>query len=252
MRIKPAELGIGFGSQDEEAAGLVQGVEAGEVQVGPVHDVEGAGLGQEQVHDLDVVELAIGDVDESRNTAAQVQQGMQLDRRLGLAEVGPREQRQAEIDGGRIQSVDGVVQLQTEVFVPVEAAGRVDETLGEVGVDAPVPNLIGVGQGVARDATTDDHVIELGGLCAQAGLDIAQAFPVGDLGEGHAAILIRTSEPLDLAVAAVALHATPKGVPWQMIHDLREDQPSRIHAPPPTAVQPGQESGDIRSPHSSR
>ena len=123
MRIKPAELGIGFGSQDEEAAGLVQGVEAGEVQVGPVHDVEGAGLGQEQVHDLDVVELAIGDVDESRNSAAQVQQGMQLDRRLGLAEVGPREQRQAEIDGGRIQSVDGVVQLQTEVFVPVEAGG---------------------------------------------------------------------------------------------------------------------------------
>ena len=99
VRVKTAQLSVGFGAHDEEGVRPVQGVEPGEVHVGPVHDVEGAGLGHQQVHDVDVVELAGGDVDEGRDGAAQVEKCVQLDRRLGLAEVGPREQRETQIDG---------------------------------------------------------------------------------------------------------------------------------------------------------
>ena len=60
-----------------------------------------------------------------------------------------REQRQAKIDGGGVQRVDRVGDIQARVLVDVKAPCRMDETLSEIGVEAPVPGLIGVGQGVA-------------------------------------------------------------------------------------------------------
>ena len=54
-----------------------------------------------------------------------------------------------KIDGGGVQSIDRVGDIQARVLVDVKAPCRMDETLSEIGVEAPVPGLIGVGQGVA-------------------------------------------------------------------------------------------------------
>ena len=48
--------------------------------------------------------LAVRNADEGRDVAAQVQQRVQFDGGLVLAEPGPREQRQTQVDGGRIQA----------------------------------------------------------------------------------------------------------------------------------------------------
>jgi hypothetical protein len=53
-----------LGARDEEAARLIERVEPLIVQVAPIHDVEGAGLDKQQVQHVDVVHLAVGDVDE--------------------------------------------------------------------------------------------------------------------------------------------------------------------------------------------
>ena len=63
----------------------MQDEEPFEVHVAPVHDVEGAWLRQQDIEDVDVVQLAVGDMDESRDIAPQIQQGMEFDRRLGGA-----------------------------------------------------------------------------------------------------------------------------------------------------------------------
>ena len=47
----------------------------------------------------------------------------------------------------------------------------------------------------------------------------------------------------DLAVAAIALYATPKGVHGQMIDDLRENEFAYIHGPCPPAIP--QEHGEL-------
>ena len=70
--IQAAIAPVGLGADDEEGGGLVEGVEAVEVEVAAVHDVEGTGFGQEQVKDLDIVQFAIGDVDKRGNTAFKV------------------------------------------------------------------------------------------------------------------------------------------------------------------------------------
>ncbi len=83
--------------------------------------------------------------------------------------------------------------------------------------------------------TTDAHVAALLVGRAQTGLDIPQALPAGQLGEGHAQVLVPAGEVLDLVVAVVALDAGAKRVGRQEVHKLREDRPSGVHPPSPSA-----------------
>src|SRR5664280_3030266 len=63
-RIQAPCIEVLLGARDEEASRLIERVEPLEVQVTPIHDVEGAGLDKKQVQYIDVVHLAVGDVDE--------------------------------------------------------------------------------------------------------------------------------------------------------------------------------------------
>ncbi len=103
MRVTPLDLEIRLAAGYEEAAGLVKAIQALEAEKAPIHDVERAGLGQQLIEDVDLMHLAVADVDEGRDVAAQVEQRVQFDRRLGRAKGCPRKHRQAQIDGGRIQ-----------------------------------------------------------------------------------------------------------------------------------------------------
>ena len=225
-----AELGVRLRSQDEEAAAEMKTMEALEVEVGPVHDVERPGFRNQHVQDVDVMQLSVGYVNECGNVAMQVEERVQLDGALRFAEPRPREQRQAEVDRRGVKRVDGVLDIKAgKRVVGVDAPGDVDEVLREVGVDPPVTGLVGVGEVVAGHPATDAHVVELSGLGAQAGFDVAQAAPVGELGEGHAPVLIRTCECLDIAVPAISRDTAAERVPWQVLHDLGENQAAGIH-----------------------
>src|ERR1019366_10147338 len=73
---------VSLGARDEETSRLIQRIEPLEVQVTPIHDVEGAGLDEQQVQYIDVVHLAVGDVDEGWDRSPQIEQRVQLDGRL--------------------------------------------------------------------------------------------------------------------------------------------------------------------------
>jgi hypothetical protein len=64
---------------------------------------------------------------------------------------------------------------------------------------------------------------------SQAGYDIAEAFPVGQLGEGQAKKLIETKEVFDFVVPAVAPDAFAEFVHRQESHDLGEDGRLGVH-----------------------
>ena len=74
---------------------------------------------------------------------------MEFDRSFALAEMSPRKKRQTKIDGGRIEGINGLFQFDTKVFVGVKNSGLGNEDLGEVGVDSPIADLIGVSQGIS-------------------------------------------------------------------------------------------------------
>ena len=182
-------------------------VKPGEVQVAAVHDVECAGLHRKGVQNVHVVHLGVGHEDHRGDVAPQVHQGVRLDAPLRLPELRPREQGEAEVDGGRVEGVDSVGQIHPEVLPGVQRPGHRDENLGEVGVDPPVPYLIGTGQGIAVNRAPEPHVVKLRPGGEQAGLDVSETFPEGELGEGHCQKLIPTGEGLDLEMAVVSVDA---------------------------------------------
>src|SRR5206468_11461699 len=164
----------GCGAGYKEAFGLVQPVKQFEIDVSSVHDVESARLGQQQVQNVDIVQFAIADVKERRDVAAQVQQCVQLDGRLGRAKRSPSKHRQAQVDGAGIQSVDSIFEIDAERFCGIKTTGDGDERLSKVGVDAPVATLVGIGQSTARNPALDAHVVQFARLRAQARFDVAQ------------------------------------------------------------------------------
>ena len=59
LRVTAAVAGIGLAADNKEGGGQGQGEQALEVEVGAVHDVDGARLGEEQVEDVDIVQFTV-------------------------------------------------------------------------------------------------------------------------------------------------------------------------------------------------
>jgi hypothetical protein len=117
-----AKLHILARPHDEEGGRQRDPVESGRVNVSAIHDVKSPGLGWDAIQGSVIVHMGAGDLDNCRNTASQIQQRMQFHSGLAVRPGSPREQGQTEVDGGRIQSVDNLFQLQTELVLGVEKA----------------------------------------------------------------------------------------------------------------------------------
>ncbi len=173
------DLEVGLAASHEEAAGLMNPMESLEIEIAPIHDVKRTGLGDQLIEDMNLVHLAIADVEEGRDIAAQIEQRVQFDRSLGGTERCPRKYRQAQIDGGCIQGVDGVCQIDAKRFVPVKRSSHAHQALSVIGVDAPVAHGVGISQSIACNHRSNSEMIELGTLCSQTSLEIAQALTIG-------------------------------------------------------------------------
>src|ERR1019366_1832381 len=104
-RIAALEQDILFGAHDEKRGAEREDEETFEVDVAAIHDVKRTRLRQNFVEDVDVVHFAFGNADKRGDIAMKVEQRMHLDGGFVLAEPRPRKQRQAEIDGGRVQRI---------------------------------------------------------------------------------------------------------------------------------------------------
>src|ERR1022692_3967310 len=229
-RLQTIELQAVFAASDEERSRPLKAMEPPKIHITTVHHVERSRLGHQFVQHAPVGHFSLGNPDQGGNRAAQVQQRIELKRRLGGAEAGPRKQAQAKINRGGIQGVNGLRQLDGERFVGVEAAGAGDQYLRQVVVDTPVPRAIGVGQRTVGDGRTKAHPIELVWARTQADFYVRQAIPVSDLGEGHGQELVPTGEVTNPIVALVAVDTTAKLFAMNPVHDLTENWLFGAHA----------------------
>src|SRR5208337_970458 len=126
-------------------------------------------------------------------------------------------------------SVDCVMEFHAEAVMRVEPAGSTDQTLRELGIDAPVARFVRIGQRRTAHGLAKAHVVELLAMCRQTRLDVAQTLAVGELREGHRAKLFRACERSGSMIAAVALHDALEARPGQKIHQLRKQRLASIH-----------------------
>jgi hypothetical protein len=183
-----------------------------------------------EIQRIDLVRLAVHDVDEGGNIAAQVQQRMQAHRRLGAAKRCPRKHRQTQIDGRGIEGIDRGIQFDGQRFAGVQRASDVDEMLRQIGINLPRARHVRVGQRVARNrGAAKAHVVQALALSTQVDLDVAKRLSEGQLREGHSKELIQAREVLDFEVALMGCHAAAKDAQRQMRHELSEHELALMH-----------------------
>ena len=80
------------------------------------------------------MQLAIADVNKTRDIASQIEQGMQLDSGFGCSKRRPGENRQTQSDGGRVERINCVVQIDAklEVLNPAAFAITIEKPGGVV------------------------------------------------------------------------------------------------------------------------
>jgi hypothetical protein len=105
-RVDAPGIGVRLRPGDKKRTRLIECEQPLEIEIRPIHHVESTGLGDQQIEHVDIVQFAVGDVDEGGNGPAQIEQGMQFDRCLGGSEGRPGKHREAEIDRGRIERVN--------------------------------------------------------------------------------------------------------------------------------------------------
>jgi len=242
-RVHTPGVHVALGSGDKEGGALMQGVQAREVQITPVQDVKGPRLDGQQVQHLHIVHLAVADVDEGWDGAAQVQQGVHLHGGLGGAKRCPVEQAQTQVDGGRVQCVHSVLEFEPEVFVQVKLARSSNQHGGQVCPDAPVARLVGIGQGRTMRRMSKTHGVKLAGIGPQARFDIAQRLAPSQLGEGHDTELLGTAQTAHTQISPVAGDDARKAGPRHKLHDLCKQGFADIHGRSPRAIVLGSYTG---------
>lgn len=140
---------IRLGPDDEERWRSVGDMEPGEIQKATIHDVAGARFSREQVHSVDFVKFAVADVNKSRDTASQIQQGMKTHGTFSFSEMSPREDGQTQVDSRCIQSIDRVFLFYRHRFFLVKLSGHGDQMMGKIDVDAPIPCFVRFRKGAA-------------------------------------------------------------------------------------------------------
>src|SRR5208282_887263 len=162
--------------------------------------------------------------DQGGNRAAQIQERVQFDRGLGRTKPRPGKQGQAEVDGGGIQSVNRLCQLDAHRFIRIQTAGTGDERVSQVGVDAPVAGAVGVGQGAVSHGGTEAHAEKEILPGTQTNFDVGQAIPVSDLGKSHGQKLVPTGEVINLAVAVITVDTTAELLRMNPVGQLRKNK----------------------------
>jgi hypothetical protein len=224
------ESSVALCTGDKEAPCGVNGVKAFEIDVTPIHQVEGPGFDRQIVEHVDLVHLAIADIDKTGDVALQIEQGVKFDSGLGSTKWSPRMQRQAKVDSSCVERVNRGVQVDAKRLVDVQRSSNADQVLGEVGINLPRACCIGVGQRIARDCfAAKAQVIKSRRLRPQIDLDVSQRFAVSKLREGHGQELIEARKVLNFEVAVVECHATTERSQRQMSHDLSENEFALMH-----------------------
>ena len=234
--VHPASPHPALRTGDEERARLMQTVESCEIDVRAIHYIKRAGLDRQDIEHIHVPHLAVADVNERGNRASQVQKRMHLDRRLGGAEGRPAEHTQTQIDGARIERVNGGAERadfaldRADWVVGVERLRPCNQVHRKRLIDAPIAQIQGVGKRCAGGGIFEPHVKELGSVGHQTNMNIPQRLAPSQLRESQDAKNIGTAQTPHARVAMTPIHDAPERLPGHKLHKLCEQRLSYVHA----------------------
>ena len=222
-----AEVWLGAG--DEESSARMNPMPPGEVEGAAIHEVERAGFPDQWVEDVDVRPAACGENDDGGKVALEGPQGVEFDGGLALPKRGPRKQRETPVHRGGIPRVSRRLEFEAKGFIGAERGGWLEEPLGEVGKDAPVPLFVGPRQRVAGGGLSEAGVVEFRAEGRQTGFDVAQTFAPSPWCECPHEELFVGGQLADAEVAVVTGDTLVEFVLGQEVEELGEDGATFVH-----------------------
>ena len=154
---------------------------------------------------------------------------MEFDGSLVLTELGPREQRKTEVNGGGVQSVGGGLEVGEERVFGVKRGGLSDEDLSEVGKDAPITLFVGIGQRAAGGRLAETGVIKFWTEGGQTGFDVTETFAPSELGESEYEEVFVGGKFADEMIAVVTGDTLVELVLGEEVQELGEDGATFVH-----------------------
>lgn len=225
----PGVTHIVLGPDNEGDLSLMQRLQSGEIEIAAIDDHDGTRRPLNHVENLDVVHLAGGDMDENGNGAAQIDNRVGLDSRLGRAKVGLGKQTQTQIDGGGVHRIKRFLDFQSNVVALMDFDGGRNQPMTECFEQSPIASFVGVGQRGAGYLAANPNVVELGALRIEASDQIPQAFPTGQLGIRDAQKLRPGREVSDSVVRRISVDEMLEMTEGNEVQQLREYRPTTIH-----------------------
>ena len=174
-----------------------------------------------------------GHINIGRNAAAQIQQGVNLDRTFVPAKLSPGKKGQAQIDGGGSEGVNGLVLVHGEGVGAREWARLREAPRREIGLAAPGARLVGVGARGARNPTAEAPRSELGLRRPPPRCDVAPTFALSERSESAAEKLIPARKIFAGVLTLIALDRELLLVGGDELRELRENRWPRVHRLPP-------------------
>src|ERR1700726_3917984 len=91
-------LHVDFCARDEECACLMDRIKSAEIDIAAIHDIDGAGLRNDQIQRQGIAHFTVRNVNETGDWATQIKERAHLYPSFGRAKIRPRKERQTQID----------------------------------------------------------------------------------------------------------------------------------------------------------
>jgi hypothetical protein len=168
---------------DEEHPGLGPFREQSVVVVASVIDHDGPGGEAHLVGRLDIMHLALRDDAEAGQVAVVVEHQMQLHRALGAAKLRPVVHRQAQVDHGRVDTDQLILEAELALAAHL-GSNLLEQSVEHLLRKLPRAVRIGVGQRGAH-RHLDPQVGKLALAAPQTALDLSERMRPSELAEQH-------------------------------------------------------------------
>lgn len=99
-------------SNDKECARKIDAKESREVKVPSIKHIASQWLVREPIHGVDIMDVCIGDSVENRNLCDDINLGVDFDTRLCRTKLCPSKDRQAQVDGRRVDGIKSAVKFK--------------------------------------------------------------------------------------------------------------------------------------------
>lgn len=213
-------LNVSLQTSHEERTAPGQFVEPVEVGVAAIKNHDGPRWDGHPSCNTDVVLLAIGDDGEFREVSVMVEEKVELDGALRSPELGPVEDRDAEVDDGRIQREQATLESKPMTW-RVNAASIAKEN-EQIPIEGPGAMLIGVGEGRTTRGF-DSEVIEFPFGGREAVANLAERLGSTEVTEKHRDELLPAGEAASVTLGIVVPGELLELHPRKQFENLAED-----------------------------